>query len=250
MITSLSVVLLHEMEKYNNLLDLMETSLTNLQKAVTGEVVMSQELDGIYTCFLMLKVPPTWKIYDSLKSLGSWYADLNSRVQFVRRWLCTGVPSAFRLSAFVFPQGFLTGALQSHARLYQIPIDQLSFDFEVTSFEMEEQVKELPKNGIYISGLYVEGAMWDQSRRALTDLPPGQLYKPMNVINFIPTNAAKEIEEGTYLCPVYKTAERQGVLTTTGLSSNFILAVELPCAGDKPDTVSYTHLTLPTICSV
>eukprot|EP00826_Nyctotherus_ovalis_P009734 TRINITY_DN12574_c0_g1_i5.p1 TRINITY_DN12574_c0_g1~~TRINITY_DN12574_c0_g1_i5.p1 ORF type:complete len:104 (+),score=27.87 TRINITY_DN12574_c0_g1_i5:73-384(+) len=82
---------------------------------------------------------------------------------------------------------------------------------------------------------YVEGAMWDQSRRALTDLPPGQLYKPMNVINFIPTNAAKEIEEGTYLCPVYKTAERQGVLTTTGLSSNFILAVELPCAGDKPD---------------
>ena len=64
MIMSLSVVLMHEMEKYNNLLDIMEISLINLEKAVTGEVVMSQELDDMYTCFLMLKVPPAWKIFD------------------------------------------------------------------------------------------------------------------------------------------------------------------------------------------
>jgi len=213
----------------------MKISLVKLEKAVTGEVAMSQELDDMYMCFLMVKVPPAWKIYDSLKSLGSWYPDLNSRVGFIHNWMCNGVPHVFRLSAFVFPQGFLTGALQFHARKHQIPIDLLSFDFEVSPFETEEQVKELPKNGIYISGLFLEGAMWNQSQKILTDLPAGQLFRQMNVINFIPVDEVKEYEKKKYLCPVYKTAERKGVLTTTGLSSNFILAVTLPCSEDNPD---------------
>ena len=144
-------------------------------------------------------------------------------------------PNVFRLSAFVFPQGFLTGALQTHARAYQIPIDLLSFNFEVTPYDAEDQVKEAAKNGIYISGLFMEGAMWDQNKHVLVDLPKGQQYKVMNVINFIPVNEEIEHSEPVYLCPVYKTAERQGVLTTTGLSSNFILPVSIPCAEENPD---------------
>jgi dynein heavy chain len=35
------------------------------------------------------------------------------------------------LPGIFFPQGFLTGTLQVHARKYDLPIDELSFEFTV-----------------------------------------------------------------------------------------------------------------------
>ena len=235
MAKSFSVALIHELEKYNKLLSIICTSLDDLIKALTGEAIMSQELEHIYSCILTMKVPPVWKIYDSLKTLGSWFLDMKSRVEFMRNWLIKKNLTVFRLSAFIFPQGFLTAILQTHARNYQIPIDELSFDFEVSIFENENQVKEPPKNGIYVSGMYLEGAMWDQGYRVIADLSPGQLYKPMNIMIFIPTDKEIEYDGNRYLCPVYKTAERKGVLTTTGTSNNFILAVTIPCFENNTD---------------
>jgi len=56
----------------------------------------------------------------------------------MRNWLLNGNPNCYWLSGFFFPQGFITGVLQTHARKYEIAIDKLSFSFRVLDFEKDQ----------------------------------------------------------------------------------------------------------------
>lgn len=73
-------------------------------------------------------------------------------------------------------QGFMTGALQNHARKYQIPIDTLNFGFKVMEYETGSDVKQAPEDGLYISGLYLDGARWDRKHKCLVEALPGKFW--------------------------------------------------------------------------
>lgn len=107
-------------------------------------------------------------------------------------------------------------------------IDGLSFEFEILKQHAEE-ITEGPDDGVYLYGLYLEGARYDHDANLVTDSRPGRMYELLPVIHFKPAVGHKQAP-GTYACPVYKTAVRKGVLSTTGMSTNFVVAVELPIA--------------------
>jgi len=59
------------------------------------------------------------------------------------------MPEVFWLSGFYFTQSFLSGVLQNFSRKNKIPIDKLGFEFEVTRYEPEMELKDMPEQGVY-----------------------------------------------------------------------------------------------------
>jgi len=145
----------------------------------------------------------------------------------MRGWLVDGLPRCFWLPGFFFPQGFMTGVLQMHARKYSIPIDTLNFGFSVTGYEQAEEVPGPPPDGIFIDGLNVDGARWDRQAKCLDESEPGVMFSSIPVIHFYPV-ADYEPPADQYQCPLYKTSVRAGILSTTGQSTNYVLNVSLP----------------------
>jgi dynein heavy chain len=82
---------------------------------------------------------------------------------------------------------------------------------------------------------------------ALQPAQPGTMFASLPLIHFLPTTVTRgkstvkeagQADQGataaSYRCPLYRTSQRAGVLTTTGASSNYVLDIKLPIERD-PD---------------
>ncbi|KAM4676017.1 dynein axonemal heavy chain 3-like [Discoglossus pictus] len=226
---SMNTVLVHELLRFNCLTSTIRMSLQDLNKAISGLSVMSNELDDLFNSMIVGKVPIMWshKSYPSLKPLGGYISDLLQRLNFFKDWIQKGTPKVFWISGFFFTQSFLTGAMQNYARKYKTPIDLLQLQYHVTEQEGAHKIDNHPSDGIYISGLFMEGARWDREKHVIGESLPKVLYASMPIIWLIPCEKKAEEEESSYRCPVYKTSARRGELSTTGHSTNYVLTINL-----------------------
>lgn len=93
---------------------------------------------------------------------------------------------------------------------------------------MPGQLDTPPEDGVYCSGLFLEGCRWSTDTHELEESEPKVLFTPMPAIWMVPREVTKFHSYPHYVCPLYKTTERRGVLSTTGHSTNFVLDVRLP----------------------
>ncbi|XP_074663059.1 dynein axonemal heavy chain 6-like [Tubulanus polymorphus] len=299
--SALITVLRQEIDRFNSLLRIIHKSVHALRRAINGEVVMSEHLEEAYNSFLSMRVPQQWKqmAYESCKALSPWVQDLIERVDFFAKWLEIVLrkvdrtvrqltpqalqtraslgnaledmfildyePRSFWLPAFFFPQGFLTGVLQNHARKIAVSVDSLTFRFKVLNDSVPDEilndakikinVKDYafkagtpPDDGVLVCGLFIDGARWDVTTEALNESLPGQRFHRLPEIHFIPEQVTSispgkseksslslpedsecvEPYKDTYICPLYRTSARAGSLSSTGHSTNFVTAVNIP----------------------
>jgi len=229
---SMNTVLVQEVIRYNRLLIQVRSTLQELINGIDGLVVLSEALEKMSDSLYNNQVPKLWALvaYPSLKPLGEWVTDLLRRCDFINRWVNTGTPVVFWISGFFFPQAFLTGTLQNYARKYTRAIDAISFGFDILdATKRPADFKERPSDGVYIHGLWIQGCRWDGTKHSLSGSRAKELFTPMPVMHLRPEVERKLPAEGTiYKCPVYKTLQRKGVLSTTGHSTNFIMYIDLP----------------------
>ena len=199
-----------------------------------------RSLSEMATAARLAQVPAMWAkaAYPSLKPLAAWMEDLVQRIKFVQEWVDGGPPPAYWISGFYFPQAFLTGTLQNYARKYTVAIDKVSFDFSVLDKEVKD-LYEKPADGCYVYGLFLEGASWDAAKGCIVESRPKELYVTFPVLWLHPKVDRPLPEKKVYSCPVYKTLTRAGTLSTTGHSTNFVLAVELP--SDEPCSGTFSR---------
>ncbi|KAK3264588.1 hypothetical protein CYMTET_26684, partial [Cymbomonas tetramitiformis] len=228
---SMNTVLIQECIRFNRLLAVIRTSMENLQRALKGFVLMSTDLDQLATDMYDGKQPALWakRSYPSLMSLTSYVEDFLERLAMLTKWIRNGPPVVFWISGFFFTHAFLTAALQNFARKYRVPIDDVQMDFEMLK---GKDYEEKPTDGVYVQGLFFEGARWDAQTHQIAESAPKILFTKAPVMWFKPCQTARVSSYPHYNCPVYRTAERRGTLSTTGHSTNFVLNIRIP--SEKP----------------
>ena len=88
--------------------------------------------------------------------------------------------------------------------------------------------KDKPADGCYVYGMFLEGARWSYGSHVLDESEPKVLFTSAPSMWLRPVRKADVRVFQSYSCPWYRTADRRGVLATTGHSSNYIGRIPMP----------------------
>merc|ERR1711937_692021 len=234
----LNIFLYQEIQRIQAVIFTVRTTLVDLRLAINGEVAMTEVLVNAIQYIFDARVPTNWvetvggdEFSWYLPTLGLWYSSLLERVGQYRKWLDKGRPNTFWMTGFFNPQGFLTGMKQEVTRLHRSDnwaLDDVKYQADVTSYRDADRVNSSPKEGVYIDGLFMEGARWEIESRGISEALPKVLFDNMPVLYVTATTKSAKAKgtKDMYNCPCYKYRIRQDRF--------YIFNVPLPGGGKLP----------------
>lgn len=226
-ITPMNIFLRQEIDRIQKIILLVKATLSDLLLAIEGTIIMNENLRDAFDNIYDARVPKVWLNGSWTSStLGFWFTELIERnIQFTT-WCFKGRPNVFWMTGFFNPQGFLTAMRQETARAnVGWALDKVILQNEVMKF-MLDGCKEFPKTGVYVHGLYLDGAGWNRKDMRLQESSNKILYTLMPIIKIYANNVLDARGSRYYQCPVYKKSNRTDL--------NFITALNLPTA-QHPD---------------
>ncbi|KAI0987912.1 hypothetical protein GJ496_006330 [Pomphorhynchus laevis] len=203
-IQPMSIFLTHEINRMQKLLNIIRQSLTDVILAIDGVIVLSDELkqtvDNIYDG----RIPIMWTRYSWIsEGLGFWFSELVSRNTQFENWIRKGRPKLFWFAGFFNPSGFLTAMRQEITRSHHDwALDFVTVESTVTRMNKED-VRQAPTEGVYIYGMYLEGAAWNPKQASLCEPANKILYHLMPVIHMYAVNEqSKTKKQAANITPI------------------------------------------------
>ncbi|XP_076759064.1 dynein heavy chain 8, axonemal kl-3 [Xylocopa sonorina] len=214
----MNIFLKQEIDRIQVVIKLVNIILKDLLLAIEGVIIMSEELKDALDNIYDARVPKIWKAKSwESSSLGFWFTELLDRNKQFSTWLYTGRPAKFWMTGFFNPQGFLTAMRQEVTRAHKgWALDNVTLHNEVLRYTAEE-IKTPPQEGVYVYGLFLEGAGWDKRSNRLCESANKVLYVLMPVIHIFALYNIPHKDPKLYQCPVYKKPQRTYVLLVTPL---------------------------------
>ncbi|KAK5640655.1 hypothetical protein RI129_011466 [Pyrocoelia pectoralis] len=188
---------------------IVRSTLCDLKLAIDGTIVMSNDLRKALDSMYDARIPDSWlKVSWESATLGFWYTELLERDNQFRIWCSIGKPNVFWMTGFFNPQGFLTAMRQDVTRAHKgWALDSVVLQNLITRYSKED-IKEAPSEGVYIHGLFLEGASLDRRTGKLIESKPKVLYEQMPVIYIYAINTTAGKDPKLYECPIYRKPQR------------------------------------------
>ncbi|XP_028415244.1 dynein heavy chain 5, axonemal-like [Dendronephthya gigantea] len=208
-LTSMNIFLRQEVDRMQRVITTVRTTLVDLKLAIDGTIIMSENLKDALDNIYDARVPALWKkISWESTTLGFWFTDLIERNNQFSTWLFDGRPICFWMTGFFNPQGFLTAMRQEITRAHKgWALDCVVLSNDVTKY-MKEDLTSAPAEGVYVYGLFLDGAGWDRRNCRLVEPPPKVLFSNLPVVHIYAVNTTSAKDPRLYECPVYKKPRR------------------------------------------
>ncbi|XP_055492119.1 LOW QUALITY PROTEIN: dynein axonemal heavy chain 8-like [Leucoraja erinacea] len=217
-LNSINIFLRQEIDRMQKVITMLRICLSDLKLAIDGTIIMSENLIDALDNMFDARVPAGWKkISWASSTLGFWFTEFLERNTQFSQWIFTGRPNVFWMTGFFNPQGFLTAMRQEVTRAHRgWALDSVTLHNEVTKL-MKEEIKLPPPEGVYIHGLYLDGAGWDRRNTRLTEPTAKVLFTMLPVIYIFAINSTAPKDPKLYICPVYKKPQRTDLMFITAL---------------------------------
>ncbi|KAL8616403.1 Dynein heavy chain 5, axonemal [Nucella lapillus] len=204
----MNIFLRQEIDRMQRVIKLVRTTLTDLKLAIDGTIIMSDNLRDALDCMYNARIPSTWfKISWDSSTLGFWFTELIDRNTQFSAWCFGGRPLTFWMTGFFNPQGFLTAMRQEVTRAHKgWALDSVLMQNDATK-QMKDDINHAPPEGVYVYGLYLEGAGWDRRTSKLTESRNKVLFEIMPIIHIYAKDSIVT-DPRLYVCPVYKKPRR------------------------------------------
>uniref|UniRef100_H0WXE9 Dynein axonemal heavy chain 8 n=1 Tax=Otolemur garnettii TaxID=30611 RepID=H0WXE9_OTOGA len=208
-LNSMNIFLRQEIDRMQKVISILRSSLSDLKLAIEGTIIMSENLRDALDNMYDARIPQMWKrvSWDS-STLGFWFTELLERNAQFAVWIFEGRPNVFWMTGFFNPQGFLTAMRQEVTRAHKgWALDTVTIHNEVLR-QTKEEITTPPAEGVYIYGLYMDGAAWDRRNGKLTESTPKVLFTQLPVLHIFAINSTAPKDPKLYVCPIYKKPRR------------------------------------------